>query len=320
MSSTALKWFKVSRGAIEALPGVSAQIQAHLLLELCMRAMSDGHVPTARTRDVAEWLMVSKPTAKKVVKALIDNRLISSLGGGSLQLRMCDNVGGVETQFQDVGKNESELALNFQDVGKSETQFQDVGKNESECAHSARSDSSNIPRTYYVGTREGVRVRAHTRETGALASPSDLSSLDHSETQVVLADYHRVFEHGVGLSLSPSKQALVLRSCAEHGAEMVRRAIRGFEAEMVDAREDPARQAWSWDRNKRPVPFNILEERIDKIKSGAVAAALKPRRRPNGQSRGYSNDVWADALAEGERNKDKPPAKTTNWREIKSCP
>ncbi len=320
MSSTALDWYKSARDDVEALPGVSAQIQAHLLLELCMRALPDGHIPTARTRDVAEWLMVSKPTAKKVIQALVENQLIENLGGGSLRLSMCDNVGEKETEFQNVGKNESELPQNFQNVGKKETQFQNVGKNESECRESANPDNILNPRTYYVSTRERVRAPAHTREAAALAPPSDLSGLDVSETQIVLADYHRVFEHGLGLSLSPSKQSLVLRSCAEHGVETVRKAIREFEAEMIDAREDPARQAWAWDRNKRPVPLHILTERIEKTKMRAVAVAQKNSRRPNGQRRGYTNDVWADALAEGERDKDKPPAEPTNWREIKSCP
>ena len=316
MSSTVLSWFQTARDNVENLPGVSSQIQVHLLLQLCLKAMPDGHIPTARTRDIAEWLMVSKPTAKKVVDALATNGIIEVLGAGSLQLCMCDNVVEKETEFHDVGEKETELPQNFQNVGKDETEFHDVGKIESESDRPAGSDSIVFPPTYYVSSRERVRAHARTREAAALASPPDLSALDNSEAQVVLADFHRVFEHGVGLSLSPSKRSLVLRSCAEHGVDVVRNAIRDFEAEMVDAREDPSRQAWSWDRNKRPVPLNVLEERIDKIKTRAVAAARRPIRKTS--SRGYSNDVWASDLAAGEKGENKNQ-QTVNRREIKSC-
>lgn len=327
MSTPGLDYYRRVQQSITARRGVSAQLQAHALLELSLHAMHDGRLPTARPRELSRWLNIPTQTAKRIISALTESGLVRDMGDGSLVLPMCDSVVKTERQVQNVGKTEREIhphvgkvERQVQNVGKIEREIQNVVKTEREIQPPALSDNVLNPRTYSVGTRESAHVRAHTREAFALASTPDLSGLDASEAQIALADYHRVFEHGLGLSLSPQKQSFVLRSCAEHGVKTVIKAIREFEAEMLDAREDPTRPAWSWDRTKRSVPLHVLAERIEKTKHAAIAVAHKPSRRPNGRSRGYSNDIWAEALAEGERDQNKPATETTNWREIKSCP
>ena len=320
MSQTPLKWYKTARGCIESQPGVSAQIQAHLLLELCMKALPDGHIPTARTRDVAEWLMVSKPTAKKVIQALVKNQIIENVGGGSLQLCMCDNVGEKESQFQNVGKNESELPQNFQNVGKKETQFQNVGKNESDGRETVNPDNILISPINYVNSREETRTRARTR--GDLAPTPTLSPIEVDLFPNLVTAYCNVFERKTDLSTWKLQKLKELS--AEHGCSLVIGAIERFDERRREAQEDG--RPWSWDRGegrRKPVPMYILSERIAELKSelgdskkGVVAATQSNgRRRGNGEP--YKNDAWNQTLREEERNRHLPAEKPTDWREVK---
>ena len=307
MSAVALAWYRNVSARIAAQQGVSAQLQAHALLELCLRASDVGEV-VARRQMVAKWLHVSIATAKRVIKALIQAELLGEDGRGALVLCMSDDVrikyhGDTTGYHGDTLKAHGDtLRCHGDTLGPQGGYTKCHGDTSSKVP-------DNIPISPLIIDKGREETRIHARTRKASPSPPDDSNLEPAKVQEVLEAYRLVFHHGLVTLLQPGTQRMVIQACRDHTTKTVLEAIRLFESKIIEARE--AGRPWRRDRDKMVFAFRELQNEINDLKSGrAVAAARKHSRRRNGQHVGI-NDAWEKDQAK--------PEKSFDWGELKSC-